>query len=131
MENFDDNRIIYDDDIEVKFDENKKIEEEKVEINSFSNKNVSTNSFFSVAFSKKFVSLTLSSCAIILTLFMKFLIICGAQSKAFLGLWFFICATLSTISLIFNLVHFAIVKKFEFNVSSIINIISLLFLFLI
>lgn len=137
MQNYDNNyyddRIIVDDEVEVKFEQKQQEENEqrKYEAINYSNKNIATNNFFQTAFSKKFLALTLASLSIILTMFFKFLLICGVTSKAFMGIWFFICASLSVSALILNILFYIKNKKVDFNVSTILTLISLLGLILI
>lgn len=130
MDNFDD-RIILDDEVEVKYEEAKANEERRTDIVTYSNRNLSRNNFFSLAFSKKFLALTFSSLSILMTLFMKFLMICGVSSLAFFGLWFFMCAGLTGAALVINVINYTKNKKVEFNVSTIITILSLIVLFLV
>lgn len=130
MENYDD-KIIIDDEVEFKYEADKKpIQAERVDVTTYSNQNVRPYSFFGTIFSKKYIALTLATMSIILTLFMKFLVICGATSRAFYGIWFFLCGGLSVSALILNIINFAKNKKFEFNVSSILTILSIVFLML-
>lgn len=131
MDNYDD-KIIIDDEVEVKF-EQKPVDNEirKAEVVNYSNSNVRTENVFQILFSKKYLALTLASLSILLVLFLKFLVICGVSSHAFLGIWFFICMGLSGAALILNLIYYAKNKKVDFNVSTIITILSLICLFLI
>lgn len=136
MQNFDNNyyddRIIVDDEVEVKFEQKQEENEQrKYEAINYSNKNITTNNFFQTAFSRKFLALTLASLSIILTMFFKFLLICGVTSKAFMGIWFFICASLGVSALILNILFYVKNKKVDFNVSTILTLISLLGLILI
>ena len=131
MQNLDD-RIILDEEVEVKYEEKPLVAaQQKEETVNYSNKNIYTTNIFGTLFSKKYIALTLSSLAIILTLFMKFIMVCGATSLAFYGIWFFLCAGCSATALILNIISYAKNKKVDFNVSTIITILSLLFLFLI
>lgn len=133
MQNYDD-RIIYDDeeDIEVKYEQkNEENEIRKFEAVNYSNKNIATNNFFQIIFSKKYLALTLASLSILLILFLKFLLVCGVTSKAFMGIWYFICASLSGTALILNILNYVKNKKVDFNVSTILTLISLLSLLII
>lgn len=126
-----DDRIILDDDVEVEYQKNNNNEERKLDAVSYSNRNVSTNNFFGLAFSKKYLALTFATISIIMALFMRFLLLCGVTSRAFFGIWFFVCAGLCVTSLIMNIINFAKNKKVDLNVSSIITFLSLILLFLI
>lgn len=131
MENFDD-RIIIDEEIEVKYE--KKDEENeirKIESLNYSNHNVRTNNFFEIIFSKKFLAVTLVSISLLLTLFLKFLIVCGVSSRAFIGIWFFICSGLTGTSLVLNIISYAKNRRIDFNVSTILTFLSLLILFIL
>ena len=131
MENFDD-RIVIDEEIEVKYE--KKDEEKemrKMEFLNYSNQNVRTINFFQIVFSKKYLAVTLVSLSLLLTLFLKFLIVCGVHSRAFIGIWYFICASLTGTSLVLNIIAYVKNKKVDFNVSTILTFLSLLILFII
>lgn len=133
MENYDD-KMIVDDEVEFKYnDQNRQNqqEQERINVTTYSNQNVRQSSFFSVIFSKKFIALTISTLSIIMTFFLKFLRICGVYNAAFNAIWFFLCAGLSISALILNIVGFTKTKKFDFNVSSVLTILSLAFLALL
>jgi len=131
MENFDD-RIIIDEEIEVQYDKKEQENEtRKMETLNYSNKNVRTNNLFEIIFSKKYLAVTLVSISLLMTLFLKFLIVCGVTSRAFIGIWFFICGALTGASLVLNIISYAKNKKVDFNVSTILTVLSLITLFLI
>lgn len=131
MENFDD-RIIIDEEIEVKYDQKEHENEiRKMESLNYSNHNIRTNNFFEIIFSKKFLAVTLVTISLLLTLFLKFLLVCGVTNRAFMGICFFICAGLTGTSLVLNIISFAKNKKIDFNVSTILTLLSLIILFLI
>jgi len=131
MENFDD-RIVLDEEIEVKYEKKDESNEiRKMETLNYSNQNIRTNNFFQIIFSRKYLAVTLVSLSLLLTLFLRFLIICGVTNRAFIGIWFFLCAALTGTSLILNIISYTKLKKIDFNVSTILTILSLLFLFLI
>jgi len=132
MENYNNNIIYDEDDVEVKFEEKQEIvEESKYETTTYRNKNIPTSNFFQTAFSKKYLVITLSSLSILLTLFFKFLLVCGVYNHAFLGVWFFLCAGLTGTALILNILYYVKTKKVEFNVSTILTLISLIGLLII
>lgn len=127
-----DDRIILDDDVEVKLDEKIKTQElRKEESINYSNQNVNKYNFFDVIFSKKFMPLTFSIISIIFLTFMKFIAICGAHSAAFFAIFFFIGAGFSIAGLILNTIKYVKNKKIEFDVPTFINILSLIFLVVI
>lgn len=131
MQNYDD-RIVLDEELEVEYQQPSIVNEPtKFEATNYSNRNVATNNFFEIAFSKKYLALTLASLSILFTLFFKFLIVCGVTSSAFMGIWFFINASLSGTSLVLNILSYIKTRKVEFNVSTILMLISLLGLLLI
>lgn len=125
-----DDKIIIDDDVEIKYDENINHQEQKQNFN-YSNNNIQKSSTLSILFSKKYLALTTATISIVLALFMKFLAFCGVASHAFFGIWFFLCAGFATTSLIINVVNFAKNKKIDLNVSSILTFLAILILFLI
>ena len=141
----------FDDEVEVRFDENllnknsgynngqiyeqnfSHVAEHSVqsgENRAYSNANVRTSGVGAI-FQKKYIAILLSTLSIVMTLFMKFLIVCGATSKAFLGIWFFLCAGIAATSLILTVINSVKAKKLNFNVSSIITFLALIALFLI
>ena len=131
MENYDD-RIILDEEIEVEYNKKNEANEiRKYDVVNYSNQNVRTKNFFEIAFSKKYLAVTLVTMSLLLTLFLKFLLVCGVTSTGFLGIWFFICAGLTGTSLVLNILSYVKNKKVEFNVSTILTILSLVVLFLI
>ena len=131
MENYDD-RIVIDEEIEVEYNNtDRENENRKMEVMNYSNQNVRTNNLLEIIFSKKYLAVTLCAISLILTLFLKFLIVCGVTSRAFIGIWFFICSALTGTSLVLNIIYFAKNKKVDFNVSTILTILSLVTLFLI
>lgn len=133
MQNYDD-KIIYDDDeaIEIKYEQkNQDNELKKFEAVNYSNRNIATNNFFQTIFSKKYLALTLASLSILLILFFKFLLVCGVTNRAFMGIWFFICASLTGTALVLNILNYVKNKRVDFNVSTILTLISLLSLFII
>jgi len=123
-----DNNFNLDDEVEVEYSQQNLNEQHN---SSYSNRNVNTYNFFEKAFSKKFLALTFATISIILTLFTKFLAICGATSAVLYAILFFINATLCTISLVSNIIVFAKNKKIDLNVSSVITFVALLLLILI
>ena len=123
-DNYNDNFIL-DDDVEVEYSQRNS---QEPRINNYSNQNVNTYNFFERAFSKKFLALTLATISIILSIFTKFLAICGVTSTVLFGIIFFLYATICIISLVSNNLNFAKIKKVELNVSSVITFVALLIL---
>lgn len=121
---------VLDDDVEVSVKSAEK-ETRTSDVISYSNANIVHYNFFDVIFSKKFLSITFSIIALFLTLFIKFMAICGVTSRAFHGIFFFIAAGFAFTGTIMNLVKFAKNKKIEFDVATIINIVTLVFLILL
>ena len=121
-------KIVIDDDVEIKYDQNLNQQEPSIQ---YSNNNIQKSNTFNILFSKKYLALTTATISIILALFMKFLFFCGVSSPVFFGIWFFLCAGFATISLIINVVNFAKNKKIDLNVSSILTFLAILILFLI
>lgn len=128
--NFDD-KIIVDDDVEIKYNENANQNQQSQKINySYTNNNIRKESFLRLAFSKRYIALTLSTISIVLSLFLRFIKYCGVTSYAFFAIWFFMSASLASTSLIFNVLNFAKNKKIDFNVSTIITLVSIFVLVL-
>ena len=125
-----DDKIIIDDEVEIKYDENLNHQEQNQNTN-YSNNNIQKLSTLNILFSKKYLALTTATISIVLTLFLKFLIVCGATSRVFFGIWFFLCAGFATVPLIMNVINFAKNKKVDLNVSSILTFLAILILFLI
>ncbi len=127
-----DDKIIVDDEVEIKYDENANSNSTNQAQNyNYSNTNIRKSNFFSIAFSKRYVALTLATLSVLFSLFMKFLMCCGVISFAFYGIWFFISASFAGVSLVMNIVNYAKNKKVDFNVSSIICFLAIIILFLI
>lgn len=132
-----DDKIIIDDDVEVKYQQQTSNEEKQNNNNNDNYRNVYTNNninkvnYFSLAFSKKYIALTFSTISILLVLFMKFIGLCGVRSLAFFGIWFLLSASLAGVALVLNIINFAKNKKIDFNVSSIISFLAILALLLV
>lgn len=124
-DNYDD-KFILDDNVEYEYSQ-QNLNEQRIS-NNYSNQNVNTYNFFERAFSKKFLALTLATISIILSIFTKFLAICGVTSTVLFGIIFFFNATICIISLVSNILNFAKIKKIELNVSSVITFVALLIL---
>lgn len=125
-----DDKIIIDDDVEIKYNENGNINQQTSQNNNYSNKNIQKSNFFQMAFSKRYLALTLATISIIFSIFMRFLAYCGVYSRAFFGIWFFLTASFAGIAFIMNIINFAKNKKVDFNVSSIISFLAIIILFL-